>query len=328
MDFGEVLGRAWKIIWKHKILWIFGIFAGCSRGGGGGGSGGSGYRFGFPGSGQGPTPQVPEQDRFWLEFGNWIGAHWWVVTLFILLVLLIVVIAIVLGTLGRIGLIKGTMRADGGAERISFVELWDESLPFFWRIFLLSLLVGIVGFVLVLVLLVLAFGAAVLTLGIGLICLLPLFCVLVVVLWFVGIIIQLAETAIVVENLGILDGFQRGWDVARRNIGPVLIIWLILFIIGLAAGVLIAIPVLAIVLPAAIGLGFQNAQSTAISWMPLIVAGLCFVAYLPFLLVLNGILTAYLQSAWTLTYLRLTGHKASAEPAENPETPLVTAPNA
>jgi hypothetical protein len=34
MDYGEVLTRAWQIIWKHKVLWIFGIFAGCSGQGG------------------------------------------------------------------------------------------------------------------------------------------------------------------------------------------------------------------------------------------------------------------------------------------------------
>lgn len=47
MDYGEVLSKAWKIIWKHKILWLFGILASCgalntmSSGGGGGASGAS-----------------------------------------------------------------------------------------------------------------------------------------------------------------------------------------------------------------------------------------------------------------------------------------------
>ena len=30
-NFGEILTRAWQIIWKHKILWIFGILASCGR---------------------------------------------------------------------------------------------------------------------------------------------------------------------------------------------------------------------------------------------------------------------------------------------------------
>ena len=30
-NFGEVLTRAWQIIWKHKVLWIFGIWQGAVR---------------------------------------------------------------------------------------------------------------------------------------------------------------------------------------------------------------------------------------------------------------------------------------------------------
>jgi hypothetical protein len=47
----------------------------------------------------------------------------------------------------------------------------------------------------------------------------------------------------------------------------------------------------------------------------LLTAGLCFLAYLPVLLVLSGILTAYIESAWTLTYMRLT-NKPVAPPLE------------
>ena len=32
MDFGEILSKAWKIIWKFKILWIFGILTSCGQG--------------------------------------------------------------------------------------------------------------------------------------------------------------------------------------------------------------------------------------------------------------------------------------------------------
>ena len=41
-NFGETLTRSWQIVWKHKVLWIFGILASCSRGGGGGSGGGGG----------------------------------------------------------------------------------------------------------------------------------------------------------------------------------------------------------------------------------------------------------------------------------------------
>ena len=323
MDFGEVLGRAWKIIWKHKILWVFGIFAGCERGGGGGG-GNSGYRFNAAG-GQGSYPGA---EQFFNQVGNWIEAHWWVIILFVLAVLVLVIIGILLGTIGRIGLIKGTVKADGGAEHLGFAELWNGSLPFFWRVFLLALIVGLAAFILVLMLIVLGFGAAVLTFGFGLICLIPLFCVLVVALWFAGLVVQFAEMAIVIENLGIMDGVRRGWDVVKRNIGPALIMWLILAVIGFVVSLVIAIPVLIAVVPAAIAFAASNANATVPNWAPLLIGLACCVVYLPFLLVLNGILTAYLQSAWTLTYQRLTGPKANPQPVENPESPIIPAPNA
>ena len=46
MNILEIVKRAWKIIWKHKSLWVFGILASCvpqmTGGGGHGGGGGSG----------------------------------------------------------------------------------------------------------------------------------------------------------------------------------------------------------------------------------------------------------------------------------------------
>ena len=45
----------------------------------------------------------------------------------------------------------------------------------------------------------------------------------------------------------------------------------------------------------------------------LLIAGLCFISYLPLLLLLNGILQAYIKSAWTLTYLRLTSKRQAEE---------------
>jgi len=51
----------------------------------------------------------------------------------------------------------------------------------------------------------------------------------------------------------------------------------------------------------------------------LAIAGVCFVAYLPVLLVLRGIAQTYIQSALTLTYLRLT-----APAPESPATPAAS----
>jgi len=312
MDFGEVLGKAWCIIWKHKVLWIFGIFAGCGRGGGGGGGGGGrgwerNWESGEPfGSGAGSEIQ-----RFLANAGQWIGEHLWLVVLAALLLILLVVLSIFLSTIGRIGLIRGTFKADGGAEKLHFNELFRESMPFFWRVFLLGFLIGLA----VLVFFVPAAVLGVLTAGIGFLCLLPLLCVLVPVLWIVGIVVQQATAAMVIEELSMVDGVRRGWEVVKRNIGPVLLIWLITAVIGVVVGLVIAIPVLIVVIPAAIAFAASRGELPTAA---LLVAGLCFALYLPILLVLNGILTAYIESVWALTFMRLTRPRESTGTLEAP----------
>jgi hypothetical protein len=311
-DYGEVLTRAWQITWKYKVLWIFGILAGCARGGGGGG-GGSGYSYNSPSQ----NGNFPETQRLFESFSQWIGDHLWVVALFVAAVILLAVISILLGTIGRIGLIKGTLDVERGAERLAFGELFQASLPYFWRIFLLSFLIGLAFLVIILPLVL--FGA--LTAGVGFLCVLPLICLLIPISLAVTIILEQANVAIVSENLGMLAGLRRAWEIVRANLGPVALMAIILFIIGGVLGIIIALPILVVVFPAAIAFALSNTSNGSnISFTPLIIAGLCIAAYIPVLLLANGILTTYTGSAWTLTYLRLT------KPKE--ETPVVLPPNA
>lgn len=306
-NFGEVLTRAWQIIWKHKVLWIFGILAGCGRGGGGGSGGGQ-----IRGSGDQPFPQL---EQFFQQISQWIENNPWIVAVFILLVIVLVIVSIFLGTIGRISLIRGTYQADGGTERLNFGELFSESMPYFWRVFGLSLLIFLIA---LFVFIPLALGGAlfsVVTAGIGAICLLPLICLLIPLLWAFSVVIEQANVAIVLENLSIGDGFRKGWEVVRANVGPILVLTLIIFIGSGVLGFFIAIPLIAAVAP----LIFGAANNTT---GPIWITVICCALYFPILLVLSGILNAYVQSVWTLTYMRLT----AKPPLDNP--PVVLEANA
>ncbi|MGZ9235671.1 MAG: DUF7847 domain-containing protein [Anaerolineales bacterium] len=303
-NFGEVLTRAWQIIWKHKVLWIFGIFAGCGRGSGGGGGGGGGG-----GTGPGTQP-FPELERMFQQIGQWIEENPWIVAVAVILGLALVVLSIFLGTIGRIGLIKGTYQAETGAERLNFGELFSNSMPYFWRVFGLSLLIFLIA-LLVFVPFAL-FGA--LTAGIGFLCALPLICILVPVLWAVSVVIEQANAAIVLDNLGIGDGLRKGWEVVRANVGPIILLSLIIFIGSGILGFIIAIPIIAAVFPLIFSAASNNANT---AW----ITAVCCAVYFPILLVLSGILNSYVQSVWTLTYMRLT-----AKPQDN--APVVLEANA
>ena len=316
-NFGEVLTRAWQITWKYKVLWIFGILAGCTNGGGGGSGGGnSGYRYG-PSDSNLP----PEMKRFFHEMENfvgWVEDNLWIfIAIMVLIFLVVMAVSIFLGTIGRIGLIKGSYEAEQGAEKLVFGELFSTSMPYFWRVFGLSFLVGLAFLILLMPIILVGFLSA----GVGFMCLLPLLCLLIPVGIAVSIIIEQANRAIILEDLSIFDGLKRGWEIAKSNVGPILVMALILFGIGLVVGIVIALPIFLIVFPSVFAFAIGEGQSLT----PLYTAGICFCLYIPVAWLLNGVLTTFTQSAWTLTYMRLT---QDSDSQETPETPALVEPNA
>jgi hypothetical protein len=136
-------------------------------------------------------------------------------------------------------------------------------------------------------------------------------------MFVVGMIVRQAENAIVLENLPLIPAISRGWEVFKANLGPIIVMAIILAVLGIVVGFVIAIPVLVIVVPAAITFAVGNQQN----YTPMIFAGICLCLYIPVVWLLNGILTAYTESAWTLTYMRLT-----AKPPDN--APVVVEANA
>lgn len=306
-NFGEILTRAWHITWKYKVLWIFGILAGCSQGGGNGGGGSSSGPTDYS-NGPSDFNLPPEIQRFlpMLErFGNWVTENWWIFIVLGLVVLLLILLSIFLGTIGRIGLIKGSYQAEQGAENLAFGELFSASLPYFWRVLGLSFLVGL-AFLVILLPLVLI-GA--LTAGVGFLCLLPLICLLIPVLWAVNLIIEQANRAIVLEDRSMLDAFKRGWEILKGNPGPLIVMSLILFGISFAVGIVIALPILMTIFPAIFALVMNEGRS----FTPLYIAIGVLCLYAPISWLLSGILNTFVHSAWTLTWMRLTNKPASLE---------------
>ncbi len=306
MDIGGVLSRAWQIIWRHKVLWIFGIFAGCGSAGSGSGSSSFSTRGDFP-----------QDFNLRPGFIQWEGITDWQIALIVgaafLIFLVLVILVIFLGTIGRIGLIRGTQQVEGGAESLALGELFSGSLPYFLRVFGLNLLVGLVLFLGFGVLITFVVLGGIVTLGIGLICLLPLLCVAVPVTWVISILVKQASIAIVIEDLGVIDGLKRGWEVVKTNIGLIIVMGLILFVgVGTLGSFIIGLPVAFIVAPFVIDILVGSGEVISSGFW---VSALCFVGYLPVLIVLNGILQGYIESAWTLTYMRLTAVDDLSEPA-------------
>lgn len=307
-NFGEVLTRAWQNIWKHKVLWIFGILASCARGNSGGGSGGGGNS----GTGGGDVPFSGDQfEQGITQVGRYIEQNLWIIFAIVMVIILLSFISYALGMMGRIGLIKGTYKIENGAQKLAFGEIWAESTPYFWRIFGLNFLIGL-AFLAILIPLVL-FGF--ITAGVGFLCIIPLVCILIPASWVLAVVVEQAQSAIVIKDLGMLDGLKHGWEIVRSNAVPMIIMTLILGIGSVIIGILIALPLILALIPIIIGM-----ETLRESLTPIYISLACCAVYMPVLIFFNGILTAYIQSAWTLTYLRLT------KPKE--ETPVFVEANA
>ena len=255
MDFGKVLSRAWEITWRWKVLWILGFLVSLGSGGGGGGWSSS-YSSG--------DPQAA-------EFGRWagdaFGPGFWagiggIILALCCLGLLIAIALWVVSIIARGGLIAGVQQVEEEGDT-SFGQAWRAGASRFWTLLGISILTAIPFIILAIILaataavgILAAVGAssgfeevalpgiiAAITCGAG------LCCVLVVLGVILDQIRTYAERAAMLEGLGWIDAFVRGWDVLKSNLVPTIILWLIFFALGFILAGVIFVGIMAFTLP-------------------------------------------------------------------------------
>lgn len=318
MDYGEVFSRAGRLIWKHKILWLFGLFAGCASASN---SGNLNYSFnsGDLGNMQGQIPEFLQ--NLVLGFQQFLrqtpGLFF---ALAFLLICGIGILFWLVGVFGRTGLARGAWLADSGADHLSFSPLAQDSLRSFWKVALASLLTGLPGFAIGLAFfLVVVLGIANLVsermpgIGVGLICLgLPLLCVLVPVFWLLGVWGELTTVAIVGEELGVIDGLKRGWRMLTGRFGSVLLFAVLLFIAQIAFGILTGL----VFAPLGIGVILGGVLTRGSFNVGLGLVLLAMVVLVPIALFLGAVFHSYVGTIWALVFRRL------AAPVIPPVPPL------
>lgn len=346
MDHLRVIKRAWQITWNYRVLWVFGFVLALTAGVGGGGSGGS-----FP---------IDESDvSNWFSGGDFnipgftqsiqdiVGVA---LTLFIVFACLGILFAIVFTIahyVSETALFRMVNQHEEDESKYSFKEGfrlgWSKSA---FNLFLMDLIVSLAGFMVFALLILVAaipllswlvendvirvigtvaaasFGLLVLFLGI-------------LTSIALSLILQFARRACVLENRGIIDALQEGFNMVRSRLGDSIIMGLILFGIGLAFSIIMVPVVIILVLLAAFLGGLPGLLAYWIASMalegaaPYIIAGI--VALPLFLLVvivpptiLEGIFETFKSSVWTLTFreFRSLAQSSSMEnepdPVQNP----------
>jgi hypothetical protein len=316
MDYGKILSKAWKTIWKHKILWLFGVLAGCSASGGGGGGGGRGSSS-FSGSSSsngfqdGPSFLGPQAQHNFDQFFNSLSEvqPWiWVVIAIgvLLLVVILSILALMTGTLGTTGVIKGAAMADRASEEdkpISFGAIFKGIKPYYWKVLLLTVGVNVAGLIVGLILALPIILFTVCTCFLGLFLLIPLG-------WFVNAMVTFTTIGIIEEDLGIFEAIGRAWNLIIKNLGEIAVMFLILGVGQFVIGLVIALPIFVSIMPMMINL---IASGGGMFKTGLIITLVMFLIALPLTIFLSGVLRAYVLTSWTLTY-RLLAEKSELEP--------------
>lgn len=293
MDFGKVLTRSWEIIWKNKGLWIFGILASCS---GGGANFGSGFNYSF---GSKDVGNLPDPERMTREFERFLNQGGIGIILAIVCVVIILGLLLwIIGIFGKVSLISGVLAADAGG-RITFRSVAALGWKMLGSALGLNLVFALLSLAALIIGILIFIPIGLVTLGFGFIC---LACLLVPLAIAFTLYMEIATIALVREQQGIGAALSRAWELLRTQTLHLVAMGVVLFVGGLIVGLILAVPLALVALPAI--LSFMNGDAEAIN-RGLLTSGVLIVIALPIYLVLRGIMQSYVQSAWTLTYLQL-----------------------
>jgi hypothetical protein len=303
MDYGKVLGRAWEITWRWKILWILGFLATLGTGGTAGNP-----SYSYDSSDWGYTtygPQIPPE-----IIGLLVGAG--------CLVIILAIALWVISTIARGGLIAGVQQVEEEGST-GFGQAWRVGARRFWTLFGIGILAGLPTFILLvagigaLVVLILltvsgfetSDAAGVSGILASVLCGGTLCCGAIVLSLILAQIRIYAERAAVLEGFGWIDAFVRGWQVLKQNLGPTIILWLIFFVIGLVIGALI-FGALAVVIAPMFALFGRSDPGT---WL---VVPMCFGGLLGAIVfaLISSVVETFTSASWTLAYRQLAGMAA------------------
>jgi hypothetical protein len=310
MDYGKILGRAWEITWRWKVLWILGFLASL-------------------GQGISSSSSYSTNRSDWGVHGPYIPPG--VIALLVALACLALIIGIalwVISVIARGGLIAGVQQVED--EQVTgFAKAWRVGVSRFWTLFGVSVLAAIPTIIVVVIgmgtLALLIWGTvagfdtseAAGTIGIlaSVFCGGTLCCGTILLAIVLDQIRVYAERAAILEGLGWIEAFRRGWQVLKENLGPTIVLWIIFFVIGLAFAAVIAGGLFALLAPFFAIVGAS--QPGAWILVPLCFGGL--IAAIVFALI-RSVLETFISGSWTLAYREMTGLATSGatEPPAEP----------
>lgn len=300
MNYGRIVEDSFKLAWRFKSLWIFGLFAG---------SGGGNFNLDF---GQDDMKTMGGTGR-WETMPNEFFQEFWHLILPILAAIIVIgFLFFVLHLICSPALVDGVNKiARGGTYRFS--DSYSRGIDFFLRKLGLTLvfLAAIAGVVLLGILPIVAFNI------IGVLLMLPIFAA---GIYFAITLYSLAERAMVVRDVSIGDAIDEAYVLMKQNFSKCLLMALIF--IGLTLGI-----GLVLLMVAAMFFFPINLLVHVISESKMIIFVLALVLGLPISLVVGGFFGTFFHTLYTLFYFGLVDPNSPyAKPAAMPTAHLGGAP--
>jgi hypothetical protein len=281
-DIGDVITRAWQISWKNKALWWFGGVFGLF------------FSLIFL-LGMAPAfllPQLSEKSASPL-MAIWIVA---IAAFFLLFMLAMYPI----NAIAQTSITFGVLDAVQDKERSTLRDLIKKGLPFFWRVLGLMTLYAVAVTLVMLIIEGLFVLLAVLTLGIGMFCAMPLFILMYPAMYLSIVWMEQSMNGIILDNMSLIDAIKQGWNLMRNNLLAVgLLTVVIYFGIGMISGVLMMPMMFPVFMMPVIFMEHE------INWVLISISILFIVAMVPLMSVFFGWMLVFTKTAWVLTYLRL-----------------------
>lgn len=288
MDYGEIIGTAFKVAWRNKSLWILGLFA----------AGISNFSDGI----NSPFKKQLELDEFQIlgytiDFGRFAESNIWVLVAIAGLLVVYFFIFLILNCICTPALIDAVNRLTrGGVYRLR--DSFSAGIDFFWRylgIIILKIMAGVVGCAALIGPAVLFFIISPILGVLSLLLIIPLFFLFI---FAISTIPALAQRAMVIRDINITDALAEGLDLFWKNKIHSLIIFLlyIALAIGLALGLMIVLGIMSFPF-------IFIASSSTTGLILALAVGLPIVMVI--MLPISGFLGTAFEAMYTIFYIRL-----------------------
>jgi hypothetical protein len=235
INYLAIFKKAWEIIWNNKYLWWFGLFIG---------TGGFGLNFNFGSQGKNTSQSFSgEVESKMAEFAS---HNFTLVLAIAAIVLILILFFLVLGILSYAGLLK-SINASLKSEKIGFWKGLTLGKKYFWGLFLIGLLAGLVILGVIIVL-----STPVIFLFYLKSYILAVFTMIAAILIFIPIMILVSFISkytrlfLVLSDLGIKASLENGYQLFRKNIASSIIMGLLFIPVSILAGMALIAAVLAV----------------------------------------------------------------------------------